>query len=91
MINETCACPNLECPNHGSCENCTSRNLKIKTLNYCGFYSIKHLLEELKDEKKVNDLLNKHNNAYDKLTKKNNLSKERQELLRNNKMKQSPY
>lgn len=90
MINNTCACPKLDCPNHGNCENCTSRHLKIKTLNYCAFYSIQDFLEDLKDEIKVNDLLVKHLNAYDKLIEKNNLSSKKQEEIRINKMKLSP-
>lgn len=91
MNNKTCACPNLDCPNHGNCKNCTSRHLKIKTLNYCGFYSIKHFFEDLKDEKKINDLIAKHINAYDKLIEKNRLSKKIQEQIRINKMELSPH
>lgn len=40
-----CPCPNLDCPNHGDCEKCTSRHLRLKTLNYCAFYSILGELE----------------------------------------------
>ena len=42
----TCPCPNLDCPNHGNCKNCTSRHLRIGKLNYCGFYSILPELEK---------------------------------------------
>lgn len=42
----TCPCPNLSCPNHNDCSNCTSRHLRIGSLNYCAFYSFLNKMEE---------------------------------------------
>lgn len=85
----TCPCPNLDCPNHGNCINCTSRHLKIKTLNYCGFYSILPLLKDVievspdsESAKKVSALIEKQSKAYTKLMKIHSISEESQELFR---------
>lgn len=84
-----CACPNLNCPNHGNCKDCTSRHLKIKTLNYCGFYSIhaffKEIIETLPNSEaslKIKQLVENQTQAYTKLIKKNSLTEEGQSILR---------
>jgi|GEM_PF-1286013 len=42
---KVCPCPNLECPNHGNCRDCSSRHLRMGTLSCCAFYSILPELE----------------------------------------------
>jgi hypothetical protein len=39
-MKEICPCPNMDCPNHGVCENWTSRHLKLGFLNFCAFHTI---------------------------------------------------
>jgi len=84
-----CACPNLDCPNHGNCKDCTSRHLKKNTLNYCGFYSIYPFLEEVIEaspdseaSQKVQRLVHNQSQAYVKLMEKNCLTEENQKILR---------
>ena len=48
-VKEICPCVNLECPNHGNCEKCTSRHLNKGFLNFCGFHTILPLLQEAID------------------------------------------
>jgi hypothetical protein len=85
-----CPCPNLNCPNNGVCEDCTSRHLKIGTLNYCGFYSILPKLEEAVDRAPdsatalaLSELLQRQKMAYTTLMDKHDLSEDGQIELRN--------
>lgn len=93
-----CPCPNLECPNNGNCKNCTSRHLKIGTLNYCGFYSILPILEESIEAspnslsaQKIKNLVERQSLAYVKLMDKHCISEEKQNELRIEKSKVSAH
>ena len=76
-VKEICPCVNLECPNHGDCEQCTSRHLSKGSLNYCGFHTILPSLREAIEAspesptaKKLSDLIEKTSRVYDKLIEK---------------------
>ncbi len=93
-----CPCPNLGCPNHGSCKDCTSRHLKIGTLNYCGFYSILPVLEEAiavspnsPSAQIIKKLVEKQTQAYVKLMERHCISGARQAELRLEKSKVSAH
>ena len=45
-IGEQCPCVNITCPNHGDCAKCTSRHVRLGTLNYCSFYTVLPVLQE---------------------------------------------
>jgi hypothetical protein len=87
-MNDICPCVKLECPNHGNCEKCTSRHLKLGSLNYCAFYTV---LPELQESiaaspesptaKKLASMVENRLTAYDKLMEKHGLSREGQEKL----------
>lgn len=71
-----CPCPNLTCSNHGNCKNCTSRHLRIGSLNYCAFYSILPELEEVVNAdpnslsaKMVKKRIERQMNSYKKYAK----------------------
>lgn len=99
MKNQTpCPCPNLKCPNHGICENCTSRHLRIGTLNYCGFYAVLPKLEESialspdsPASSKLKEMIDKHIYAYSKLKANNAISNEQELTNRNDKANSSDY
>jgi hypothetical protein len=90
-LNQTkpCPCPNLECPNHGVCEDCTSRHLKKGMLNYCGFYSILPSLNEAielspdsESARALSHLLERQMKAYSTLKEKHHLAEQKQSELR---------
>lgn len=80
-----CPCPKLECPNHGDCEKCTSRHLRLGYLNYCGFYAILPFMEEViaaspdsLSAQKLKTKSAKQLQAYAQLKEKHNISEEMQ-------------
>ena len=82
-VKEICPCVNLECPNHGDCEKCTSRHLHKGSLNACGFHTILPFLQEAINAspesptaQKLAELLEKTSGVYDKLMQKHGISKE---------------
>jgi len=84
-----CPCPNLKCPNHGNCANCTSRHLRIGTLNYCGFQAILPFLKEVSEissdsscSQKIKSMIDRHTNAYAKAMKEHSISEDQQNELR---------
>jgi hypothetical protein len=84
-----CPCPNLDCPNHGVCEDCTSRHLKIGTLNYCGFYAILPSLNEAvacapdsDSARSLDALIRKQTKAYGTLMEKHGLTDDGQGELK---------
>lgn len=89
-IEEICPCVNVECPNHGKCENCTSRHLKRGYLNYCAFHTILPALQEAIDAspesptaQKLAALVEKTRATYARLRDKHGLSEEgNKELLK---------
>jgi hypothetical protein len=93
-----CPCPNLDCMNHGNCMNCTSRHLRIGSLNYCAFYSI---LDELKQAVSVSPdspsaqiikkRIERQTNHYSKCMKKNDISEKHLHYLRIEKSKLSNH
>jgi hypothetical protein len=87
-MKDICPCHNLDCPNHGNCENCTSRHLKKGALNYCGFHTILPTLQdaiaaspESPTAKKLSALIENTQAVYAKLLEKNDLTKETQGRL----------
>ena len=87
-MEEICPCVNLDCPNHGNCEKCTSRHLSKGGLNYCGFYTVLPQLQEAIEAspesptaKKLLSMIETRLETYGKLTEKHGLSKEGQEGL----------
>ena len=93
-----CPCPNLGCPNHGNCMNCTSRHLRIGSLNYCAFYSILPELEkavEVSEEspsaKVIRNRIERQTKAYFEKMKRFNISEDKLDHLRIEKSKVSDY
>jgi hypothetical protein len=87
-MKEICPCPNLQCPNHGVCENCTSRHLKLGLLNFCAFHTILPKLQEAIESspesptaKSLTTLIGNQSQAYAKLMEKHGISEENQEQL----------
>jgi len=93
-----CPCPNLECPNHGDCSKCTSRHLRIRSLNYCAFFAIEQELEGAVNASPhspaaqiIKKRLERQTKAYQKCMKKHCLSEEYQHILRIEKSKLSEH
>lgn len=93
-----CPCPNLKCPIHGNCENCTSRHLRIGSLNYCAFYSIlPELLEaikvspESKSAKVIRHRVKRQTNTYLSHMKQHFISEANLSQLRMEKIKVSEH
>ncbi len=87
-IKEICPCVNLNCPNHGNCENCTSRHLKIGHLNFCAFHTILPTLQEAINASpdsptalKLSTLIEKTQATYANLRENHGLSQEGTEGL----------
>ena len=87
-MKEICPCHNLDCPNHGICEKCISRHLRIGSLNYCSFHTVLPTLQEAIDTspesptaKKLASMIGNAQEIYGNLMEKHGLSKERQERL----------
>ena len=87
-MKEICPCPNLNCPNHGDCEKCTSRHLRKGFLNYCGFHTLLPTIKQVIDNdpesptaKKLDALIGAQLSAYEKLMKDHRLSQESQDRL----------
>lgn len=98
MKNHICPCPNLDCPNHGNCEDCNSRHLKIGTLNCCSFYAVLNKLKdacnsspESETAKQIDTMIQRHITAYSKLMEKHNISEEEQKKWRKEKADYSNY
>lgn len=93
-----CPCPNLKCPNHGDCENCSSRHLRIGSLNYCAFYAILPELEaavkadpDSPAAKIIQNRIDQQMKAYAKRMYENNLTENSQRALRLKKSKLSNH
>lgn len=87
-MNDICPCPNLDCPNHGICENCNSRHTRLGYLSYCAFHTILPSIRKIISAdpesvaaKKLEALITPQLEAYDKLMKKYHLTKENQDEL----------
>ena len=83
--NELCACPNLDCVNHGYCDKCNSRHLKTAHLNYCNFIAHLPFMEdsikaspESPTALRFSKLIEARNGAYAKLMEKHSLTPEGQ-------------
>jgi len=93
-----CPCPNLVCPNHGDCVNCTSRHLRIGTLNYCGFYSILNELEKAVEASAdspsaqiIQNRIDRQTSAYLKCMEEHGLLEKSIRLLREQKSQLSKH
>ena len=87
-IKDICPCVNLACPNHGKCENCTSRHARQGYLNYCGFYTVLPTLQDAiklspdsPTAKALTEMFEKRLATYRKLTDKHGLDDQKQEQL----------
>lgn len=87
-MKEICPCPNLTCPNHGDCEKCISRHLRLGFLNYCAFHTFLPTLRQVIDSdpespaaKKLDALIGAQREAYTKLMDKHGLSHDHQKEL----------
>ena len=87
-MKEICPCVNIDCPNHGNCENCTSRHLRKGSLNYCAFYTVLPELQEAikaspesPTAQKLTSMIKTRLETYSKLTAKHDLNEQRQEQL----------
>jgi hypothetical protein len=76
----------MACPNHGFCDQCTGRHLRLGYLNYCGFRTILPTLEkaiqaspESETAKQLKALIETANKAYSALMEKHGLSPADQE------------
>lgn len=90
-MKEICPCPNLNCPNHGYCDKCISRHLRLGFLNYCAFQTILPTIKQVIDEdpespaaKKLNGLIQAQIQAYEKLMDEHGLLQESQNRLLKN-------
>jgi len=89
-VPEICPCPKLDCPNHGYCDRCTSRHVRLGFLSYCAFHTIlptiRKAIEETPDSetgRKIGALMDAQVHAYERLYDKHDIRHEdRQELLR---------
>ncbi len=88
-IAEICPCVNVTCPNHGDCVKCTSRHLRLGTLNYCSLYTVLPVLQEAiaadPDSPAASILrviVDRRLEANAELMKKHGLSEEKQAELR---------
>jgi hypothetical protein len=87
-MQEICPCVNIDCPNHGNCENCTSRHLRKGSLNYCGFYTVLPELQgaikaspDSPTSQKLAAMIDNRLETYAKLTAKHGLTEKGQEQL----------
>jgi hypothetical protein len=87
-MKDICPCVKIDCPNHGNCQKCTSRHLKMHSLNYCAFYTVLSELQEAisaspesPTAKKLALMTGNRLALYDKLIEKHSLSKEGQDEL----------
>ena len=87
-IKEICPCPNMGCPNHGICDQCTSRHIRLGYLNYCAFHTLVPALEKVIEShpdspvsKDLETLIDIQSRSYDKLMEKHGLAKENQDRL----------
>lgn len=87
-LKEICPCPNLNCPNHGYCDKCTSRHVRLGYLSYCAFHTILPTIKQVIDDapesptaKKLDALIRPQLQAYEKLMNEHGLSRENQERL----------
>ena len=90
---EMCPCVNAKCPNHGKCDQCISRHLKIGHLNFCSFHTILPVLEEAiamspdsATAEKLDSLIKNTKETYAKLSAKNCIQ-EKDTIDRINKVK----
>ena len=87
-MKDICPCVNLDCPNHGNCEKCTSRHLCKGALNYCAFYTVLPELQEAIEAspesptaQKLASMIKNRLKTYGKLTAKHGLTDQGQEQL----------
>lgn len=87
-MKQICPCPKLSCPNHGYCEKCISRHLRLGFLNYCAFHTILPTIKQVIDDdpeshtaKKLDGLIHAQLQAYEKLMDEHGLSQEGQNIL----------
>ncbi len=76
-----CPCPNLNCPNHGYCDKCTSRHVRLGFLNYCAFHTLLPAIKQVIDEtpgsqtaQKLEGLMDAQLQAYEKLMSEHGLT-----------------
>jgi hypothetical protein len=87
-MKEICPCPKINCPNHGNCEKCNSRHVRLGFLNYCAFYTILPAIKQVIGDspesstaQKLNSLIAGQLQAYEKLMETHDLSQENQDRL----------
>ena len=97
-IAEICPCVNVGCPNHGQCDKCISRHMRLGTLNYCSLYTILPVLQEAiaADPESpaaavIRGIVDKRLELNAELAKKNDLSEENLEELRKRMTEYSDY
>ena len=97
-IAEICPCVNVGCPNHGKCDQCISRHMRLGTLNYCSLYTILPVLQkaiEADPESPAADVLrgivDKRLEVNAELAEKNGLLDENLEDLRKQVAEYSDY
>ena len=87
-MKDICPCVNMDCPNHGNCENCISKHLRSGSLNYCAFYTILPDLQEAIEAspepptaRKLASQIEKRLENYGKLMEKHGLTEQGQMQL----------
>jgi hypothetical protein len=80
-----CPCPNLDCPNHGYCDKCISRHLRLGHLNFCAFQTVLPALRdaialspESPTAKRLQAMIDMQQGAYAKLMEKHGITAEKQ-------------
>lgn len=89
-MQDICPCPNMDCPNHGYCDRCTSRHLRNGSLNYCGLHTFLPTLRDAIESEpesltaeKLSEVLEKTAKVHRALMEKHGLTEEtRQNLLK---------
>ena len=97
-IAEVCTCDNVGCPNHGLCDKCISRHMRLGTLNYCSLYTVLPVLQEAiaadpesPSAEVLRGIVDKRLGVNAELAKKNGLSDEELADLRTKVAEYSDY
>jgi len=97
-IAEICPCVNVGCPNHGQCDKCISRHMRLGTLNYCSLYTLLPVLQEAIDADPespaadvIRGIVDKRLEVNAELASKNGLTDEELEDLRKKVAEYSDY
>lgn len=97
-MKEICPCPNLKCPNHGCCDRCISRHLRLGFLNYCAFQTLVPAMKQVMEtepesplSQKFDALISAQLQAYEQLMGEHGLTQESRDSLLKKVAEYSPH